>query len=235
MISVRRLITGSPAAARVVPFAVFLAMTVCQEVSGETGRYWFYVAKLLVGLWLLREVCSVVPEMRWALSWEAVAVGIFVFGFWIGLDRVVPNQEEFWARVGLGRARPTGAAGWNPFNQFGTDSAMGWFFVVSRLLGSSLVVPPLEEIFYRSFLYRWLADPNFQNMPLGRFSWKPFLVAALIFGFAHNDWLAGILCGFCYQGLVCWKKRLGDAITAHAITNALLGLWVIVKGAWHFW
>ena len=40
---------------------------------------------------------------------------------------------------------------------------------------------------------------------------------------------------FAYQGLVCWKKRLGDAITAHAITNFLLALWVVGRGAWKFW
>jgi CAAX prenyl protease-like protein len=57
----------------------------------------------------------------------------------------------------------------------------------------------------------------------------------VIFGFEHTQWLAGILCGFAYQGLVCRKKRLGDALTAHAITNGLLGLWIIWKGAWQFW
>ena len=45
----------------------------------------------------------------------------------------------------------------------------------------------------------------------------------------------GILCGFAYQGLVIWKRRLGDAITAHAITNFSLGVWVVWKGAWQFW
>jgi len=54
-------------------------------------------------------------------------------------------------------------------------------------------------------------------------------VTSLLFGFEHREWLAGIFCGFAYQGLVCWKKRLGDAITAHAITNALLGYWVSRK------
>jgi CAAX prenyl protease-like protein len=70
---------------------------------------------------------------------------------------------------------------------------------------------------------------------LGQFGWTPFLATAAIFGFAHHEWLAGILCGFAYQGLVCWKKRLGDAMTAHAITNFLLGVWVVWRGAWHFW
>jgi CAAX prenyl protease-like protein len=102
-------------------------------------------------------------------------------------------------------------------------------------LGATLVVPLLEEVFFRSFLYRYLAKTDFQSVPMGQFMLVPFLVAAAIFCFEHREWLAGILCGFAYQGLVIWKKRLGDAITAHALTNLLLGLWVIWKGAWHFW
>jgi uncharacterized protein len=72
-------------------------------------------------------------------------------------------------------------------------------------------------------------------LPLGVFAWWPFLATSVIFGFAHREWLAGILCGMVYQGLVCRRKRLGDAMTAHAITNLLLGVWVVAKGAWFFW
>jgi CAAX prenyl protease-like protein len=62
-----------------------------------------------------------------------------------------------------------------------------------------------------------------------------FVVTSLVFGLEHNEWLAGLFCGFAYQGLVLWKNRIGDAIAAHAITNFLLGGWVVWKGAWHFW
>ncbi len=124
---------------------------------------------------------------------------------------------------------------WNPHRQFGEGTALAWFFVVVRIAGSSIVVPPLEESFYRSFLYRYIARPDFQSVPLGKFLWAPFLLTGLVFGFGHYEWLAGILCAFVYQGLVCWKKRLGDAMTAHAITNCLLGFWIVWKGAWHFW
>ena len=57
----------------------------------------------------------------------------------------------------------------------------------------------------------------------------------MIFGAAHAEWLAGILCGLAYQALVCRKKRLGDAMTAHAITNFLLGVWIVATGEWRFW
>jgi CAAX prenyl protease-like protein len=173
--------------------------------------------------------------MRWQISWEAIVVGVLVFTLWVGLDRLVPDQLELWDKLGLGKARAEDAPQWNPFRYFGEGSTAGWLFFAVRLLCSSLIVPPLEEIFYRSFLYRWILRHDFQTVPVGQFAWRPFIFTALIFGFAHNEWLAGVLCGFAYQALVCWKKRLGDAITAHALTNFLLGLWVVWKGAWHFW
>ena len=124
---------------------------------------------------------------------------------------------------------------WDPIGTFGSGSALAWLFIGVRILGATLVVPPLEEVFFRSFLYRFIAKTDFQSVPLGQFILMPFVVTAAIFGFEHREWLAGVLCGFAYQGLVIWKKRLGDAITAHALTNCLLGLWVIWKGAWQFW
>jgi uncharacterized protein len=163
-----------------------------------------------------------VPELRWKMSWEAVVVGIGVCAMWIGLD---PFYPKF-----MPASRP-----WNPHTQFGADSAAAWLVIVLRILGSTLVVPPLEEVFFRSFVYRYLAKVDFLSVPLGQFLPVPFLLASTMFGVNHHEWLAGILCGFAYQGLVLWKGRLGDAITAHAITNFLLGFWVVSKGAWIFW
>jgi hypothetical protein len=113
---------------------------------------------------------------------------------------------------------------------------MAWVYMVARIAGSSLVVPPLEEVFYRSFLYRMFVKADFRVMPLSQFHGLSFVVTSAIFGFMHPDrWLAGILCGLAYQWLVIRKGRLGDAMTAHAVTNLLLGLWVVSKGAWNFW
>ena len=118
----------------------------------------------------------------------------------------------------------------------GAGSGMVLFFNLVHLAGSTFVVPPLEEVFYRSFLYRYLVKLDFQAMPLNRFHGLSFVVTAIIFGPGeHYQWLAGIFCGMAYQWLVIRKNRLGDAIAAHAITNFLLGIWVICKGDWIFW
>jgi uncharacterized protein len=218
----RKTMAAAPALVRALPIAIFLALTFCQDQFGEAGRYWCYLVKTVVGAWLIWMMRPFVPELRWKISGGAVLVGVAVFGIWVGLDGFYPQP---------GKTGP----GWNPHPQFGEDSTVAWFFILTRIIGSSIVVPPLEEVFYRSFLYRYLARSDFQSLPLGSFVWVPFLATAAIFGLSHHEWLAGILCGFAYQGLVIWKQRLGDAITAHAITNFLLGLWVVSRSAWHFW
>lgn len=211
-----------PLLARVVPFLIFLALTFCQGQFGDASAYWFYLAKTILGAWLVWQMRAAVSEMRWAISWEAVAVGILVFATWVGLDPFYPH---------LGKS----AAPWNPNLQFGEHSNLAWLFIFTRLAGSMLVVPPLEEVFYRSFLYRSFANKIFLSVPLNRFLPLPFVATALIFGFSHREWLAGIVCGAAFQWLVIRKNRLGDAMTAHAITNFLLGIWIVWRGAWNFW
>jgi CAAX prenyl protease-like protein len=229
---------SSPLQVRTIPFAVFVGLTLLQGLPGESSRYWVYLAKTVVGAVLIAMVWKSVPEMRWKLSWPAVVVGALVFLIWIGLEGCYPGLDRLLSQVGLARNRSGAAPGsdlWNPNASFGEGGVIAWGFITARILGSSIVVPPLEEVFYRSFLYRYVARADFQSLPIGLFQWTPFLVTSVVFGVTHREWLAGILCGFAYQGLVCWKKRLGDAMTAHAITNLLLGGWVAWKGAWQFW
>jgi hypothetical protein len=238
MNSLLQKLKDSPLLARAAPFVIFVALTFCQGRLGEDSRYWVYLAKTMVGAWLIWLVRPLVPEMKWKFSWEAGVVGVAVFGVWVGIDGLYPPLDRLLSLVGLAKPRSDtelASEMWNPSARFGEAGALTCLFIGVRLLGSSIVVPPLEEIFYRSFLYRYLTRSDFQSLPFGPFSPMPFVVTSVVFGLAHREWLAGILCGLAYQGLVCWKRRLGDAMTAHAITNLLLGLWVVWKGAWNFW
>jgi CAAX prenyl protease-like protein len=215
-------IFASPILVRVFPFGVFAALTLFQGRFGDTSQYWIYALKTVIAVWLLWVVRPYVEEMRWKLSWEAVAAGIAVFVVWVGLDGTYPMIADR-------------AEGFNPTLAYGSGSALALIFTAVRIIGSSLVVPPLEEIFYRSFIYRYLIKSDFLSIPLDRLDWRAFLISGAIFGIGHYEWLPGILCAFAYQGLVCRKNRLGDAITAHAITNFLLALWVITRNAYYFW
>jgi CAAX prenyl protease-like protein len=219
----RRKFAGSPEYPRIAPFAIFVLLTYGQGQFGPSSVYLFYLIKTVIGAWIIWESRPFVQEMRWAISWEAVVVGVLIFAAWAGLDGLYPRMSK-----------PETL--WHPDEQFGPGSGLAWFYNGIRLIGSSLVVPPLEEVFYRSFLYRYFVRINFLAMPLGQFHALSFFVTSAIFGLMHPDrWVAGILCGLAYQGLVVRKNRLGDAMTAHGITNFLLGLWVIWKADWSFW
>lgn len=234
-----------PAFVRVFPFVIFLLLTYCQGVGGETTRYWMYALKTLVGFWFVLTIRPVVLEMKWVFSWQAIIAGMGVFAFWVGLDGHYPTLDELMQKylcpllksAGLESWCPksTTPTTWNPNAQFGDGSALARICIVVRIVGSTFVVPPLEEVFYRSFLYRYIIKPEFLAVALGTFRIGAFTFTSAVFGFTHHQWLAGILCGFVYQGLVISKNRLGDAMAAHAITNLLLGIWVVWKGAWQFW
>jgi uncharacterized protein len=215
-------IVSSPILVRSIPFGIFVALTFLQGGLGDTSQYWIYALKTVLAAWMLWILRPYIKEMRWSFSWEAVIVGIAVFLAWVGLDGhypVLASRE----------------ATFNPVRSYGAGSSLAILFIAIRTLGSSLVVPPLEEVFYRSFLYRFIIKSDFAKIPLGTFDLRAFLILGVVFGIGHYEWLPGILCAFAYQWLVCRKDRLGDAMTAHAITNFLLALWVIFRPAYYFW
>jgi CAAX prenyl protease-like protein len=216
---------ASPLLARVLPFVVFLVLTACQGSFGPESHFWVYLAKYVVGGWLVWVTWPLVSEMRWAVSFEALLAGTLVFILWITVPKFSAPDDS-----------------WDLHKHFGSASAMFWVFAGVRIAGSTLLVPLLEEVFYRSFLYRYILAPNWLFTAHNQFSARPFLVTSIVFGITHQHWLAGIACGMIYQLLVLRTNRIGDAITAHAVTNFLLGLWVITQGfgyagksQWHFW
>jgi CAAX prenyl protease-like protein len=218
---------ASPIYVRCAPFVIFVALTFCQGLFGKGGAYWMYGVKTIIGAMLVWEMRPFVPEMRWAFSLEAVAVGVAVFLIWVGLDPYVPHN--------FSSSAPNPADAWNPFARYGAGSTTAWFYVGIHLFGSTFVVPPLEEVFYRSFLYRYFVNTKFETLPFKMFHPTSFIVTSLLFGMEHYELVQGILCGMAFQWLVINKNRLGDAMAAHAITNFLLGLWVVFRGDWHFW
>ncbi len=218
----RKKFQESPELPRVAPFAIYAVLSFMQA-GGDQARFWLYIVKTVLAAWMIWEVRPFVLEMRWKISWEAIVVGVAIFAIWIGLDGYYPRLSTL-------------DAGANPFKQFGDGSALAWTYIVVHIVGMTFIAAPAEEIFYRSFLYRYFVKTDFLAMPLNQYHGLSFFVTSIIFGIMHPDrWLAGIICGLAYQGLVIHKNRLGDAMTAHAITNFLLGVWIVWKHEWSFW
>ncbi|MBI5056411.1 MAG: CAAX prenyl protease-related protein [Nitrospirae bacterium] len=207
---------------RVFPFAVFMAF-VMLESAFTSHVYLIYIAKsITVGLILLyfRNRYS---EISWNISLKdislAVIFGITVFILWINMT---------WDFAVIGSPRTN-----NPYTMLGKGILYPAIFF--RILGASVVVPVMEEIFWRSFVIRWIDDKNFLSMPVGTFSLQSFFITVLLFGSEHNLWLAGIVAGILYNLLLYYKKSISLCIIAHGVTNFILGIYVLYTDKWMFW
>lgn len=218
----------APSTARIVPFAIYLAFIVVADVLGRLGYgaqdlRWLYAVKIAAVLAALiyyrrsyTELAWQRPPLRSALA--ALAVGLLVFVLWI-------NLSSGWMLIGA-------PAGFDPSNARG---GIDWPLAALRIAGAALVVPVMEELFWRSFLLRWVESPNFQAVDPARIRWKAFVVTALLFGFEHNLWLAGIVAGAAYSLLYMRTQNLWAPIAAHAVTNGALGVWIVATQNWTFW
>jgi uncharacterized protein len=215
---------------RVVPFALFMALLALRGAVPADGSWgfdgrWVYavqallVAGLVAVLW--REYGELsrqqAPQAGHVLA--AVAVGLAVFGLWIVLD-------DPWMLLGEPTASfvPTNAAG-----------QIDWVLVAFRLFGAAIVVPVMEELFWRSFLMRWIEHPTFEGVDPQRVGMKALVLSTFVFTLAHTQWLAAVIAGLAYAVLYARTGRLWVPVIAHAVTNAALGLWVVKTGQWQFW
>ena len=215
---------------RVIPFAVFVAALALDPGLGRLApsldldpRWWYAVRAVAVAgalAWFWRrytELGSVrgVRTVDWLL---AATVGIAVFVLWINLD---------FEPLALGSS-----PGYDPRSSEGT---IDWGLAAARLVGATAVVPVIEELFWRSFLLRWIKHPQFLKVVPAEAGGKALAISALLLGLEHHLWFAGLLAGVAYGWLYMRTGNLWVAIAAHAITNAILGAWILATGRWQFW
>ena len=93
----------------------------------------------------------------------------------------------------------------------------------------------MEELFWRSFLMRWLESARFETVDPRRIGIKAIVLSTFVFTLAHTLWLAAIVAGLAYALLYRSSGKLWCAVIAHAVTNGLLGIWVVQTGQWQFW
>src|SRR5262249_61453435 len=96
------------------------------------------------------------------------------------------------------------------------------------------VVPVVGELFWRSFLVRWLVDPDFQRVPIGKVTPLAVGITSVAFAVAHPEWLPALLTGLAWAGLLAWTRSLSACVISHAVANLALGVYVVTTGDWKF-
>ena len=216
---------------RVLPFAAFMALLALRGAAPADGSWgfdprWLYGATVLVvgamlALWwqeygeLARQNLPTPGE-----AVLAVAVGLAVFGAWIHLD------EPWMSLMAEGTA---------PFLPVDASGALDWPLVAVRWVGAALLVPVMEELFWRSWLMRWIASPQWEGVDPRRAGLKAIVLSTFVFMLAHTLWLAAIVAGLAYAWLYVRSGKLWLPVIAHAVTNGVLGVWVVMTGRWEFW
>jgi CAAX prenyl protease-like protein len=150
----------------------------------------------------------------------SVGVGLAVFGLWIQLDAPWMTLSVDSAPVFIPKT---------------ADGGLDWPLIGARIAGAALLVPVMEELFWRSFLMRWAQNPVFEGVLPAQVGLRAVAIATFLFVLAHTLWLAAAMAGLAYALLYVRTGKLWTAVIAHAVTNGVLGVWVVKTGNWQFW
>ncbi len=198
------------------------------QVDKQPSAFWYPIAyavrvAIVAALaWWYRETWKDLrPLPSLANLVLAIITGGLVILLWIGLDGHYPSLPFLSQRAAFDPSRLTVSSRW-------------WFIMV-RMLGLVVLVPLIEELFWRSFLIRWLIDQNFRRVPIGRVTPVTAVVSAALFATAHPEWLPALLTGLLWAWLLWQTKSLSACVASHVVANLALGIYVIVTGEWKYW
>ncbi len=219
--------TVSPTVKYTAPFAVFvLAMSLhsvvaIPELADQVLRIGAPAAVILL-------VSRDILDFRITRAWATIVIGLLVFTVWVGPDLLSPGYRHHWLfeNTLLGTAKSSMAV----------SARSDGLILTLRALRASIVVPIVEELFWRAWLMRWLISPRFTKVPLGTYQPMSFWLCAVLFASEHGSyWEVGLIAGVVYNWWMLRTRSLGDLILAHAITNACLSAFVIGAGKWEYW
>lgn len=214
-------LTRHPIFPYAAPFAAYLLLLSANGLHRDAVYIVYPIMVFTVGL-LLAYGWNRLPEIRFTRPALSVLLGLLGCVIWVGLYP--------W----LGRTDPAAGAGFNPAKF--ESAEIQWGLIAFRLAGTALIVPLMEEVFWRGFLQRYFIKDDFLSVPLGTYSHLSFWGVTGMFVLAHFDqWGVALLWGLLAGWWFVRTRSLGDVILLHATTNLALGIYVLVTKQWFFW
>lgn len=237
----------------VLPMAVYLGLSAYEPSDPEAGpnslgltyyHYpYFYAAKLAVTAWVLWLCRAGWGQWRFKVSPLAIGVGVVGVVLWIACCRVglesrlvdlVGGPESpamgVLGMLGIGAERPA----FNPLERIDSPGVR-YAFLAVRFLGLAVLVPVFEELLLRGWLMRTIVSPDLWRVPFGRVTTASVVIGTAFPMLYHPEKFASLV----WFSLVTWlmvrTKNYWDCVAAHAVTNLLLGLYVLWAGAWELW
>lgn len=211
----------------VVPFGAYMVLHGLMPQDALTPALNQLVRIVLIGGILLL-ISRPVIDLRAKVPLQSILIGVGVFLIWIGPDLLFPGyrQSVLFNNPIIG----------SPESSFPEGARADVAAIVLRALRATLLIPIVEELFWRGWLPRWAINPDFQKVSLGTFTPVIFIATAVLFASEHGSWWdVGLLAGVAYNWWMLRTKSLGDCILAHAVTNGCLAVYVVSQGRWEYW
>jgi exosortase E/protease (VPEID-CTERM system) len=211
--------TGSenPTAAYLLPFLTILAVGILLRAT-SSGFESLYVLRLVAGAAVLALNWPRLSRLDWRFSWRALVAGAAVFVLWAVAAKLLTASSSMPAALA---AMPA-------------TTRVLW--IIARVAAAVITVPIAEELAYRGYLLRRLRRADFESVPFKAVGIPALMISAIVFGLAHGSlWLPGVVAGLIYGGLLMRAGRIGEAVAAHATSNALLAAWVLLGNQWQLW
>jgi CAAX prenyl protease-like protein len=211
----------------VAPFLVFILLLAIAPSLDFLGP-WEPLIRVLVIAAVLMSVSRPVLDFRIRSGAATVSLGVAVFVIWILPDVLWPGyRSHFLFQNGLTGYLTSSI----PENMRIDPLVLG-----PRAFRAIILVPIVEELFWRAWMMRWLISPRFEQVPLGSYSLNSVLITAVLFASEHGPyWDVGLVAGLLYNWWMIRTKSLGDCILAHAVTNACLSAYLLATGKWEYW
>jgi len=212
----------NPTVGYIAPFLVYVGMMVLPLPPEWLWPIRFVIVSTVI-LAFSRPYFSLKPSYLVA----SLGIGIAVFLIWIGPD-VLFGYRHHWLFENSIFGKPA--------TSLPANLQHNYFFLTVRVLSSMVLVPILEELFWRGWLMRWLINTDFQKVPLGTYSPMAFWLVAVLFASEHGSfWEVGLAAGIVYNWWILRTRNLADCILAHAVTNGILAAYVLLFGQWQYW
>ncbi len=203
--------------------ALFLGFTFAEGQS-PANYVWIYFAKVAVVLGVLIWAKPTRRDIKFEpkLIPLGVIAGLVLFAVWVGIEKAI-HYPHLGDRTAF-----------NP-NEKIADPALMTAFIAVRFFGLALLVPFMEELFWRSFGLRYASQTNFLDLPIGKFTLTGAGLTCAVFALAHPEWIAALIFAAAMTALVWKTKSIFACVVAHAVTNLALGIYVVTQGAWTLW
>lgn len=233
-----------------LPMVVFMVLGQFEPTPDKPGLFGLtydhypavYAVKLAlvaVTLWFCRAAWS-----QWPFRVSPLAIGVGVVGvvLWV-LCSGLGLEGRLIEAVGGPESPAMGLLGligfgertaFNPLDQI-ESPANRYAFIFVRMLGLALFVPLFEELMLRGWLMRAVISPNLWRVEFGRVTTAAVAAGIAFPVLTHPEKFAALV----WFSLVTWlmvkTKNFWDCVAAHAVTNFLLGVYVLWSGEWHLW